>query len=246
VPFVDPLPGTTWRRSGSETEAAYAMRILASHGFEFKDLGLRRDEAVKAPAALRARFLEIGDSVSDLQPAGQGLVLNTLVKMAADQVAYVPPRFTLWAMYGRDPEVGISKGFQTGGVFVSPLRFHAALQFIGSDQILSSESGNFVLGVLVGAEYLPSWWANTRFQPSLLLRAGWMFSDNDSGGFEQCPTPGSNVIGACSRPMVQAGVSAAILERLRLQVTGNWYPPARVNESHQWAIGPAIGVQWGF
>ncbi|HET9595679.1 MAG TPA: patatin-like phospholipase family protein, partial [Anaeromyxobacteraceae bacterium] len=46
VPFVDPLPGTTWRRSGSETEAAYAMRILASHGFEFKDLGLRRDEAV--------------------------------------------------------------------------------------------------------------------------------------------------------------------------------------------------------
>jgi len=246
VPFVEPLPGTTWRRGDTETEAAWAMRLLAAHQFEFKDLGLRRDEAAKAPATLRARFLEIGDSVSDLQPAGQGLVLHTLIKMAADQVAYVPPRFTVWAMYGRDPEVGISKGFQTGGVFVSPLRFHAALQFIGSDQILSSESGNFVLGVLAGAEYLPSWWADTRFQPSLLLRAGWMFSDNDSGGFEQCPVPGSNIIGACSRPMIQAGVSAAILERIRLQVTGNWYPPARVGEAHQWAIGPGIGIQWGF
>jgi hypothetical protein len=246
VPFVEALRGDTWRRGKVENDAAYSMRLLAAHRFHFKDLGLSRDEADRAPAALRARFLEIGDDVARAQPAGQGLVVSTLVKMVADQVAYVPPRFTIWAMYGRDPEIGISKGFQVGGVLVSPLRFHAAVQFVGSDQFFSSEQGDYVGAVVVGAEYLPSWWSNTRLQPSLLLRGGWLFSSNDEGGFGTCPDPGSDVIGACSRATIQAGVSATVLERVRLQVTGNWYPPARSGEKNQWAIGPGIGVQWGF
>jgi hypothetical protein len=246
VPLVGALGGDAWRRKQDENDAAYSMRLLAAHGFQFKDLGLARDEAEKAPALLRARFLEIGEDVARAQPTGQGLLVKTLVKMGADQVAYVPPRFTLWATYGRDPEVGISKGFQVGGVFVSPVRLHAAFQFVVSDQIFSSEGGDFVGTVLVGAEYLPSWWANTRLQPSILLRGGWMFSSGDDGGFSDCPTPGSDTIGACSRPAVQAGVSATVLERVRLQVTGNWYPPARSGEKSQWAIGPGIGVQWVF
>jgi hypothetical protein len=142
VPFVDPLPGQTWRRGAAENETGYGMRLLSSHGFWFKDLGLKREEADKAPAALRARLLEIGDSVAATQPTGQGLMVSTMVKMVADQVTYVPPRITLWAVYGRDPEIGISKGFETGGVFVSPLRFHAALQLTGTEGFLSSESGS--------------------------------------------------------------------------------------------------------
>jgi hypothetical protein len=160
-------------------------------------------------------------------------------------VAYVPPRFSIWAMYGRDPEIGISKGFLTGGVLVTPLRLHAAIQFVGANQLLSSESGKFGIDALLGLEYLPSAWANSRLQPSLLLRAGWLFSTNDAGGFGTCPDPGADVIGACSRPSIQAGVSAALFERIRLQVTGNWYPPVHSGEEHQWSIGPGIGVQWG-
>jgi len=246
VPFVEALDGEAWRRRADENEAAYSMRLLAAHGFHFKDLGLAREDAANAPAALRARLLEIGDAVADTQPVGQGLLVSTLVKMVADQVAYVPPRFTIWATYGRDPEIGISKGFRVGRVLVSPLRLHAALQFVGSDQLFSSEGGDYVGGLLVGAEYLPSWWANTRLQPSLLLRGGWLFSSNDAGGFDDCPEPESDTIGACSRPTVQGGVSATVLERVRLQVTANWYPPAHGGQDHQWAIGPGVGVQWGF
>jgi hypothetical protein len=245
VPFVEPVAGEAWRRRADENDAGYSMRLLAAHRFHFQDLGLSREEAAYAPGALRARFLDIGSSVSAAQPIGQGLVVSTLVKMAADQVAYVPPRITVWAMYGRDPEIGFSQGFRTGGFLVSPLRLHAAVQFIGSDQILSSESGNFVAGVLAGAEFLPSAWATTRLQPSLLLRGGWMFSSKDAGGFGSCPDPSSGVIGSCSRPMVQGGASATLFERVRLQVTGNWYPQVRSGEKQQWAIGPGVGVQWG-
>jgi hypothetical protein len=246
VPFVEPLAGDAWRRRAGENDAAYSMRLLAAHRFEFHDLGLRREEAAYAPGALRARLLEIGSSVSAEQPPGQDFVVSTLVKMAADEVAYVPPRITLWAMYGRDPEVGYSQGFSSGGFLVSPLRVHAAVQFIGSDQLLSSEGGKFVAGVLLGAEYLPWAWASTRLQPSLLLRGGWMFSAADSGGFGTCPDPSSKAIGSCSRPMVQGGVAATLIEVVRLQVTGNWYPPIGNGQRQQWSIGPGIGVQWGF
>jgi hypothetical protein len=246
VPFVEPLPDDAWRMKEGENDAGYSMRLLAAHGFAFKDLGLTRAEAAKAPAVLRARFLEIGDDVASTQPSGEGLIVSTVVKMGADMVAYTPARFTMWAMYGRDPEIGISKGFEVGGVFVAPVRFHAAVQFIGSDQILSSESGHFVGAALVGAEYLPTFWSNTRLQPSLLLRGGWMFSSKDEGGFGTCPDTGNDTIGYCSRATVQAGVSATVLERIRLQVTGNWYPPAASGQKNQWAIGPGIGVQWGF
>ncbi len=246
VPGVGPLAGDGWRLRDGENETGYAMRVLAGHGFHFKDIGLSREEADRAPAALRARLIQVGDSIAETQPAAQGMVLQTMVKMAADEVAYVPPRFTGWAMYGRDPEVGASLGFQVRRVLVSPLRVHAAVQFVGADQVFSSETGKAAFSLLLGAEYLPSWWANTRFQPSLLVRGGWMFAARDDGGFSKCPDVTNDTIGYCSRPVIQAGLSAAVLERVRLQVTGNWYPPARSGESHEWAIGPGIGIQWGF
>jgi len=245
VPEVEALPKDEWRRRAAEGDAAYSMRLLAAHHFEFRDLGLSREEAPKAPATLRARFLDIGDSIARTQPSGEGLLVSTMVKMVADQITYVPPSLTLWAMYGRDPEVGVSKGFQTGGVLVSPLRLTGALQFVGANQLLSSESGKFAISALAGAEYLPSAWASTRLQPSLLFRAGWMFSTNDGGGFGDCTDTANDAIGTCSRPAIQAGVSATLLERIRLQLTGNLYPAVRSGQEFQWSIGPGIGIQWG-
>jgi hypothetical protein len=245
VPYVEPLAADGWRKRAPENEAGYLMRLLAEHGFHFKDLGLERDEANQAPAALRARLLRVGDTISTTQPSGQGIVLSTMVRMAADEVAYVPPRLTAWAVYGREPEAGVSKGFRVGGVFVHPVRLHAALQLVGLNQLFSSEGGDAAFTPLVGAEYLPSWWASTRLQPSLLLRGGWMFSLNDDGGFSSCEEPEDDAIGHCSRAAIQGGVSATILERIRLQVTANVYPPTQSGEDTQWSISPGIGIQWG-
>jgi hypothetical protein len=244
VPFVEPLPDETWKSTENENEAGYLMRLLAAHEFHFKDLGLSRDESDQAPAALRARLLEVGDSISKTQPGAQGLVVGTLVRMIADDVAYVPPRFTAWAMYGRDPEVGLSKGFKMAGRLVHPVRFLAALAFTGFNQVFSSEGGETAYTLMVGAEYLPSWWSSTRLQPSILLRGGWMFAANDRGGFETCTEPEDRNIGHCSRAAIQAGVSTTVLERVRLQLTGNLYPASQKGEELQWSFGPGIGIQW--
>ena len=73
-----------------------------------------------------------------------------------------------------------------------------------------------------------------------------LFSTNDGGGFGTCANPSSNLIGSCSRPTLQGGVSATVLERIRVQATFNLYFPARAGQATQWAFGPGIGVQWGY
>jgi hypothetical protein len=246
VPGVDPLPGDAWRRGKSENETGYTMRLLAAHRFEFKDLGLTRAGAAEAPARLRARLLEVGAQVARTQPTGQGTVVETAVKMAADQVVYVPPSFTGWAMVGSDAEVGISKGFRSGLFGVASVRFLAALQLTNTARLISNESGAVALAPLLGIEIMPATWSSTALQPSILVRGGFLFSSRDAWSTKSCPTPSSDTIGSCSRPVIGAGVAATALERVRLHVMFNYYPAPHVEKVDWWSVGPGIGLQFPF
>jgi predicted acylesterase/phospholipase RssA len=246
VPGVGALPGTAWRRAATENETGYTMRLLAAHRFEFKDLGLTRDQAAEAPARLRARLLEVGRQVARTQPGGEATVVETAVKMAADQVIYVPPRFTGWALVGSDPEFGISKGFRSDLGGIASVRLLAALQLTNTARLISNENGAVALAPLLGVEILPATWASTTLQPSIIIRGGFLFSSRDGWNTRSCPTPASETIGTCSRFVVGAGVSTTVLERVRVQVMFNYYPAPHAQEVGWWAVGPGIGIQFPF
>lgn len=244
VPGVVPIPGDGWRRLEGENEAAYTMRLLAAHRFEFKDLGLTRAQADEAPARLRKRLLALGDQVADSQPMGQSGVMVAAVKMGADQVIYVPPRFTGWALYGRDLEVGVSFGFSGEHGLIGSARLHAALQANNTSAVLSSESGVMAFSALVGVEVLPAALASSALQPSLVLRGGYLASEGDGFGFDACKDPGSDAVGSCSRGVIGLGVAATALERVRLQLFFNFYPAVKSSQVAWWTLAPALGVQW--
>jgi hypothetical protein len=246
VPGVDPLPGATWRKGAKENETGYTMRLLAAHRFEFKDLGLTRDQAAEAPARLRERLLEVGSQVSATQPGGQAALVETAVKMAADAVVYVPPRFTGWILVGSDPEIGISKGFRSDLGGVASVRLLAALQVTNTGRLISNESGALALAPLIGIEILPATWASTTLQPSVVVRGGFLFSSRDGWSTKTCPTPTSDVIGSCSRPVIGAGLAATALERIRIQVMFNYYPAPPIESTSWWAVSPSLGVQFPF
>jgi hypothetical protein len=246
VPGVEPVAGDAWRRAKTENETGYTMRLLAAHQFEFKDLGLKRSEAAEAPARLRARLLEVGAQVAKTQPSGQGAVVETAVKMAADQVVYVPPSFTGWVMIGSDAEAGLSKGFRSGLFGVASVRFLAALQLTNTARLISNESGAVALAPLLGIEVMPANWASTTLQPSVILRGGFLFSSRDGWSTKSCPTPESDIIGSCSRPVLGAGVAATALERVRIQVMLNYYPAPHIEKVDWWAASPGIGLQFPF
>ncbi len=246
VPGVEPLPDGAWHRRELESEAAYTMRLLAAHRFEFKDLGLTRDQAAEAPARLRRRLLALGDQVADSQPIGQAGVMVAAVKMGADQVIYVPPSYTGWALYGRDLEVGVSVGFTGEHGLIASTRLHAALQANNMAAILSSQSGVMAFSALAGVEVLPAALATSALQPSLVLRGGYLFSEGDGFGLDPCRDPGSDEVGSCSRPVVGLGVAATALEKVRLQLFFNFYPSVKSGQVAWWTLAPGLGVQWGW
>jgi hypothetical protein len=182
--------------------------------------------------------------VADTQPAGQAGVMEAAVKLAADQVIYVPPLYTGWALVGRDLEGGVSMGFKGRGGLVASTRLHAALQLNNTYAVLSSESGTLALSLLAGVEVLPAAWASSALQPSFVLRGGLLLSQGDDFGFGTCGSPGSDKVGSCSRPVVGAGVVATALERFRLQLFFNYYPTTGSGQESWWAIAPGLGVQW--
>jgi hypothetical protein len=246
VPGVTPLPGNEWRRGKGESEAAYTMRLLASHGYEFKDLGLTAEQADEAPARLRKKLLAVGRQISKTQPGSQSTVIDTAVKLAADSVIYVPPQYTGWAVFGRDLEVGANGGFLVKGAKIGSVRLHGAFQLNNTARVLSSENGSIAFTLLGGVEVVPPSLGTSAFQPGFILRGGYMAASEDKGGFETCPDPTSEVIGSCSRPTVGLGVAATALEMIRVQLFFNYFIPVHNGNVGWWAIAPQIGIQWAF
>ena len=246
VPGVAPLPDNRWRRNKGESDTAYSLRLLAGHEFEFKDLGLRPDQAGAAPVLLRERLLAIGRQVSRSQPGAQASIVEAAMKLAADQVTYVPPRHTAWVLVGRELEAGLSGGFIVDRRLIGAVRFHAALQLNNLGSMLSSEHGSPAFSALGGIEVLPASLATSALQPSLIVRGGVLLSAGDGYGSRSCPEPTSTTVGSCSRPALGAGVAATVLERFRLQVMWNYYFPTQAGNVAWWVISPGFGLQWVF
>ena len=91
----------------------------------------------------------------------------------------------------------------------------------------------------------PSSLGSPVFQPSFLLRGGYVLSPHDDFGGSPCEGQDPVTIGACSRPVVEAGAAAAVMGVLRLQLLGAWYPPAW-GMPGLWALIPSLGFQLGF
>jgi hypothetical protein len=245
VPGVRPLGEAPGQRD-AEGHVAHVMRLLVGHGFRFRDHGLSAAEAHEAPAVLRRELVAIGKTVSARQPVADAVVLDTLAALAADAIVYVPPRNSIWLTLGRDVELGASRGFFDAFEEGRWFRFHGAAQMNQLGQAISSDPGPRAITLLAGAELLPPRISTTRFQLGALLRGGWQLSSGDGWGTEPCPEPDTDTVGACSRPVLQAGAIGALLERLRLHLVAAWYPRYRSMTRSLWSISPAAGLEWTF
>lgn len=245
VPGVRPLEGPS-RQRPAEGHAAHVIRLLAGHGFWFRDHGLSRRQAMEGPAAIRRQLIATGKAVSGRQPVADGVILDTLVALSADSIIYVPPRNSVWVALGRDVELGYSHGFFDAFTEGRWFRLHGAVQLNRLGQAISSDPGPLSVTLLGGAELLPPRISTTRVQLGLLLRGGWQLSALDGFGARACPEPDSDTLGTCSRPLLQGGLVAALFERVRLHFLGAWYPRHASNRRPLWALSPAAGLEWTF
>jgi hypothetical protein len=246
VPGVGALAGGAWRQRGKESHVAHVMRLLVGHRLAFRDHGLSREQARKAPAEFRRQLVAIGKTVSSRQPVADAVIVDTLVALGADNLVYVPPRNSLWLSLGRDVELGTSHGFFDAFEQTRWFRLHLAAQLNRLGQAISSDPGPLSVTVLGGAELLPPRISTSRFQVGALLRGGWQLSAKDHFGAERCPEPDHDELGICSRPVLQIGAVGALFERIRLHLVGAWYPRYLGMRKPLWSLSPAAGLEWMF
>jgi hypothetical protein len=232
-----------WRRQEGESEATQMTRLLAAYGYEWSDVrvppGAPEEQVL---AAMRAQLAAVTDQLARAQPTfGEEVAIGAAGRMGVDYFYYVPPRSTVWLSLGRAFEIGGDWAV----THLSWVRLTGAIEVINLATSFGSSPPPVAFVPVVGVDALPASLGSPVFQPSFLLRGGYMLSPNDSFGGSSCEGQDRVTIGACSRPAVETGAAAAIVGVLRLQLMFAWYPPA-FGSPGLWAVLPSLGFQLGF
>ncbi len=241
------VPGVTgspdWRRWAEESEAAQMTRLLAFYGYDWSDIPVRRGATEdQVLAALRSELLAVTDHLARAQPTfGEEAVIGAAGRLGVDLFYYVPPRATVWLTLGRALEIGGDWAVKR----LSWLRLTGSLEIMNLGTILGSSPPPVAFVPVVGIDALPREFGSVLLQPSFLVRGGYVLSFNDAFGGKPCEGNDPVTIGACSRPVVEAGAAAAVIGILRVQIMTAWYPPAW-GMPGLWAVLPSLGFQLGF
>ena len=235
--------GPDWRRQEGESEATQMTRLLAAYGYEWSDInvppGASEDQVL---AAMRSQLAAVTDQLARAQPTfAEEVAIGAAGRMGVDYFYYVPPRRTAWLSLGRAFEIGGDWAVKD----LSWVRLTGSIEVMNLVTAFGSSPPPVAFVPVIGLDALPSSLGSPAFQPSFLLRGGYMLSPNDSFGGSPCEGQDRVTIGACSRPAVETGAAAAIVGVLRLQLMFAWYPPA-FGSPGLWAVLPSLGFQLGF
>lgn len=205
-----------------ESEFDYVMRLLATYGFHFEDLGLSRSQGRHGRMAVRRKLIDVVQSMAAAQPdfIQRSMVLSggrTLV----NTIAYEPPRRRGYAMLGTSVALGY-----LGRIAASSAWYWNADARLYNFRALMTNRPTPVAGALtVGPEFALLGLSNPMVQSSLALRGGYQFSSEDGIGFDPCtgntmPFDSRN----CSQPLIHLSANLSLMERVRLSVTPVFYP----------------------
>jgi predicted acylesterase/phospholipase RssA len=241
VPGVEGTPD--WHQATDESEAVQMTRLLAAYGYDWTELDVPRGAPPPVVlAALRGQLAAVVDHLAEVQPSfGQRVALGGAGKLAVDLFYYVPPARSAWVTLGRPLEVGGDWAFDE----LSWLRATAGLEILNLLSSLGSDSQPVAFTPVAGLSAVPRSIGSPVLQPSFLLRGGYVLSPNDDFGASPCQGQDRVTLGACSRPTVELGAAATVTGVLRVQVLGQWYPPAW-GLPGLWSITPSLGFQLGY
>ena len=235
------VPGVAQRgdfhQRKKEPEYEWLMRRLGDLRFWFRDLGLTRAQSRLGLIVLRHKLGVVVDTFAGKQGVAS-IAFEAVGDFGLNQIKYIPPRHLVHVALGDRAEVGYSATRNTS--VLRGVRFSTAMALRGLDASLSSRHRYLGLAPVAGIELEPLPLSRTWIQTRLALHAGYMFSTGDGFLRGTCHTTSDRL---CSRPVTEAVASISIFTTFRLQLAVSWFPPVRPGERHEWAIGPALGIQ---
>jgi hypothetical protein len=236
-----------WKRRYEEDENGFehTMRLLSLYRFQFRDLGLSRDDADLGFFRIRTELLYYVDQYAKKLRYSDALALRILGKPAINFFSYAPPESIIYLVMGTGAELAASA---TLGRF-KWFRFNFALQLQGINLFLTNKSNVFVFTPLLGMEFEPLPLSTPLLQSRLGIRVGYQLSTQDQFASGECnPDRFRNDSLRCSAPVAQAFLALVFFERIRLQIGFEWFPkwlpPMRDFEQHIFNGLVVVGWQW--
>ena len=213
-----------YRREKDEAHLDHVLRLLARYEFWFKDLGLNRDESEYGRIKIRRKLLGMVEHIANAQedPGDRSLLL-TAGRNFVNDIAYEPPKDWWYVNGGSAIEVGTS--FLPFEWNESWARLHAALQLVGAETLFAPDPIALRLSLTAGGEFEPLFISDGLLQPIIGVRAGWQVGSRDSLGTRSCNERRSlDDNRNCSQFVLHSYLALAVIERLRLQLTVEWFP----------------------
>ncbi len=242
-PRIVPL-ATDFVRGPDESELSHTLRLLAAYHFPFTDLGLKAEDARYGRIKIRRRLLSMVTALAQAQPdAGPRALLLTAGRNAVNAIAYEPPKNWLYVGVGTIVEAGASVlPFDWNESWA---RLNLALEIRGLSSVLTPEDLDLQLALTAGPELELFHFAPQLLSPSFGIRGGYQFGSADHFHGRPCTEDRTrDDKRSCSQPVIHSYLAFAVLERLRLQLTGEFFPLKKTYDDKFFDLQLSIGVHF--
>jgi hypothetical protein len=220
--------------------------FLQKKKFEFKDLGMKKNESMYGKVYTKKRLTKLLKGYSDRQSKKEHKKLTYFIRPSLNFLKYTPPDRYWYAVYASTPEVGFSTLIPQRYFGTSPFRFQLATALNGFSNFFSRNEDIWAITPLAGIEYEPLWLNSAIWQWHGGLRLGYMFSPRDNFGQGDCDEAAAKENAAyCSGGTLQLFFAVSVLERIRVQLV---YVPLVVNSitfDDRPELLLQVGIQFG-
>ena len=245
TPAAVPLDSTrVLRETGKgEGDLDYNLRLLAAYGFHFRDLGIPRDQAGRARRVLAGRLREVIEVLAERQPTANERRAVRLGELPVGALLYYEPSPSWrYLVVGTAQEIGAVQAVPGSPTW---LRLGVAFRVQGVISLLTRDPNEFAVGLFAGPDIELRPLTTVKHMVTIAPRVGYQFSQGDRFRTEPCAAAGTQGDGRdCSQVVLQAVSSFIAVERVRLQVSLDYFPRKVAFDNRSYNIEVALGLQF--
>jgi hypothetical protein len=235
-----PLEPAAALRQPKESELDYNLRLLAAYGFSFHDLGVPPHQARRELARL---LREVLHDVARQQPERwQAGLVNLAALGTVDAIHYDPPPNWRYFVLGTAQELGTSLHAPRSPGW---LRLNGALRVEGVISLLTQDPNKFAVGLFGGPELELRPFTHPAHLITVAGRVGYQLGAGDRFLTRPCDATRARGDGRdCSQVVFQSVASFIAIERVRFQVTLDYFTRNVAFDARWYDVHVALGVQF--
>lgn len=214
------------RLRARRTDVRFMTAYLAREHYEYRDLGLSRSDAWRAPAKMKTESIKAVSKLASAQDLSEAMVIRSFAPVALNLIEPLPIEQDLAVTVGPQVSVVTSRLIANGESV--RLRWYLGAGLENVRAWLGPDGGRAIVTPATGFEFEPNSMQTRFLQTRFSLGGGYKFRENDPGG------------------VVEIGTSLTLIERLRFQLKSEVMPFATGDSSRSWQFLPSIGLQFYF